>query len=215
MAENEEFFMKRISELERLLHRTSAESKKRKLAIRELTEERDRLKSSQEDMVREIESAKSRPPDEWELKYRAKEKEVWQRDHKEAWKEIATKKLVDGVPLEEIWGKIGYNPGSEVPGPDQILEQLEKARSVAPYLFRVDGPTDKPESQQGTKTPERDTRGRLAVTNGLDLSRGSRTANPGEYVISKSQLRDPNFFRLNQKSINEASKNNALVVTDD
>lgn len=218
MPENEDFFLKRISELERSLHKTADESKRRKLLIRKMTAEMDGIKSERDALNAQLEDSKQRPPDEWEVKYRAKEKEVWKRDHVSAWKDISEQRLLSGVPLEEIWSKIGYEPGEAVPTPEQVQEHLEKAKAVVPYLFRVDGQTQgnptKPASQNGTQQPD-GSRGRLSVSSGVDLSRGSRSPVPGEYVVSKRQLRDPNFFRLNQKSINEASRNNTLVVTDD
>lgn len=214
MADNDEFMLKRISELEQLVHKANEESKKRKILNRKLTAEMEELRKAHEESRREIEETRSRPADEWQSKYEAIRREVWKRDHKDAWNANLNGKLVDGVPLEEIWAKIGYEPSEQMPTPERIAEQLEQARQTAPYLFRP-VQTGSTSGRAPTPTPpaggQSEGRARLSVP--MDLSRGGRTSGPTELVITKSQLQDPNFFRNNRKAIIEAQKNNALVVT--
>lgn len=216
MADNEEFMLKRISELEQLVHRANEESRKRKVVNRKLVTEMEELRKSHAESQRELEEIRARPADEWQAKYESVRREVWKRDHRDVWNANINGKLVDGVPLEEIWSKIGYEPSEQPPTAERIAEQLERARQVAPYLFRP-AQTGGTPGRAPTPIPpaggQPEARTRLSVP--IDLSRGGRSSGPTELVITKSQLQDPNFFRNNRKAIIEAQKNNSLVVTNE
>lgn len=59
-----------------------------------------------------------------------------ERDHGDAWKAAVGDQLADKVGVRKLWQELQYTPGESVPTPEQIAEQLGKAREAAPYLFR-------------------------------------------------------------------------------
>ena len=215
---NEDFMLRRISELEGLVHKATAEAKKYRWAKKNLLKEHEELQAEHARVVKEVaESAAT--PDEWKSKYEDVLQQVRKRDHRDAWVPVAKPQLVDGVPIEEIWSKIGYSPGEEIPGPESINERLSAAKKAAPYLFKPDGAglahsatADPSERGHGVGVPPE--RARLSVPPGMGFSQGSRQAVPGEFVVTKTQLQTPGFYTNNSKAIQDAQKNNRLVVTD-
>ena len=216
--EGNDVLLSQIKDLQKQVRDLEAKGHKYRTERREWMKERDELRASRESSAKELEEARSRPTDEWQTKYEEVRKEVWNRDHRDAWKPVISEKLVDGVPLEEIWSKIGYSPGEATPTPAQILEHMEKARAVAPYLFRVDGTTKggspAPESRSETQA-ESNGKGRLAVPPGMGIGRGSRATGASELVLTKDQMRNPEYMRLNQRAIAQARKDNVLVIQTD
>lgn len=214
---NQSFMLKRISDLESEIHATRTEAKKYRLRGKATTKELEDLKVRYAEVEKTIEESRANP-DPWQAKYQEIQKQLWSRDHRDAWTPVARERLVDGVPIEEIWSKIGYTPGDRVPDSDAIVEHLAKAQKAAPYLFRAAGtatqaPTATPESLEGAQD-DTNARGRLAIPPGMGLGRGARSSGPTELVIKRSQLQTPGFYHQNKKSITEADRNGTLVVID-
>lgn len=212
---NQDFMMKRISELEKIVAETGRQARKYRLARRKVEDDLTAEREARQKLAEELEGLKAAPPDEWKVRFDAAQKEIWKRDQKDTWKSYVGEKLVEGVPIEEIWSKIGYEPGSEQPTPEFITARLEQAKQVAPYLFRADGtakgtpPTPAP---QNGAAPESQSARRLTLP--PDLSRGSRAGVPGELVVTRDQLRDPAFMMNpgNKKAMAEARKAGVLVI---
>jgi hypothetical protein len=63
-------------------------------------------------------------------------KQLATRDRRDEWKGYLKDALVDGVPVEDLWAKAGYEPADEALSEDQYTELVGKAREAAPYLFK-------------------------------------------------------------------------------
>ena len=164
--------------------------------------ERDRLAQERE--------AASATPGEWQQKAEDLQKQLRSRDHRDAWLGAIGDQLGAKVPIEEVWAKLKYEPGDQVPTAEQIREQAQAARDAAPYLFsegRGSGQTAPAGAQQ---TSSGNGQGSLSVP--LDVSRGVRDTGIGRMVVRESEMRDVGFMMSNTKALAEASKAGNLTI---
>jgi hypothetical protein len=98
-----------------------------KVASTEWKQTREELESLREQV---------KTPDEWKTKAEEVQKALATRDRRDEWSQHVKDQLADGVPIEDIWAKAGYEPGDEPTTPEQINELVGKARDAAGYLFK-------------------------------------------------------------------------------
>jgi hypothetical protein len=131
------------------------------------------------------------------------------RDHRDAWKEAVADQLNDKVTIEDIWAKLGYQPGEAIPTTEQIREQVKAAREAAPYLF-VPGatPTNGLPGPRPSAPPP-------PLVAPVPPSRGAPDTAARRFEMRKSDSRNPAWMRANQDNIDEARKAGTLVFVDD
>jgi hypothetical protein len=206
---NGDFLLRRVGELERQLAESNAEAKKRRLSSRKLQAECDALKAERETLAAERDTLKTTvetAPSEWRAKYEDLSQQVRTRDHRDAWARVLGDQLAAKVPVEEVWSKLGYRPGDELPTEQQIKEQAGTVRETAPYLFQTASATDAPDPRGS----QRAAGGTLEV--GLDAGRGAPDKGTEKLYVRESQLKDPRFALPNTKALAEASRAGNLVV---
>ncbi len=95
------------------------------------------LEKAQAELAKERESLAAKPV-ELEKQVSALQAALRSRDHRDAFAQVIGPELQDGVPVEDIWAKIGFDPSAveAVPTPDQIAALVAPAREKAAYLFR-------------------------------------------------------------------------------
>jgi hypothetical protein len=132
------------------------------------------------------------------------------RDHRDVWREALTGQLNDKVTIEDIWAKLGYQPGDTVPTPDQIREQAKAAREAAPYLF-VPGatPTNGSQGPRSSATPP------PPLVAPVAPSRGAPDSSARRFEVRKANMRDPAWMRQNQKQIDEARQAGTLHFVEE
>jgi hypothetical protein len=108
-------------------------------------------------------------PDEWKAKAEEASAKLIARDHRDAWKTAVGDQLHDKVAVEKLWNEIGYQPGEAIPTPEQITEQISKAREAAPYLFKPVGSSPAVASVEATQAA-------VALANTGQAQGGGRSA---------------------------------------
>ncbi len=101
------------------------------------------LEKAQAELAKERESLAAKPV-ELEKQVSALQAALRSRDHRDAFSQVIGPELQDGVPVEDIWVKIGFDPSAveAVPTPDQIAALVAPAREKAAYLFRSSAQSD-------------------------------------------------------------------------
>lgn len=203
-----EFLLKRISELERALVEANGEAKKRRLKHRDESKELEALRAEKETWTRERDALKSSPT-EWQAKYEAIEKELRTRNHRDVWQKTIGDQLNEKVTLEKVWAEIQYQAGENIPSESEIKSQVKAARDVAPYLFRQPSESGmpapagaQPQSKATSHVP-------------FDASRGDRDTGQPRFTVRKSDMQNVSFMMSNSKKIAEASRNGTLDVLPD
>lgn len=215
MAENENgFLLKRIGELERQLGEANAEAKKRRIQAKTITKELNEIQIERDQIMREREMLRS-SPSEWQAKYETLQKELRTRDHRDVWTKTIGEDLQDKVPLEEIWSKIGYQPGENVPSEHEIKQQAKAAREVAPYLFRSQEQIGRAPEPTTTAPVGAQVHQKPTAQVPFDASRGDRDTGQRRFVVRQSEMRDVNFMMANSKMISEASRKGILEIQPD
>jgi hypothetical protein len=131
------------------------------------------------------------------------------RDHRDAWKEAVADQLNDKVTIDDIWAKLGYQPGEAIPTTDQIREQVKPAQVAAPYLFKPGAtPTDRPPGPRTSATPP-------PLVAPVAPSRGAPDTAARRFEVRKSDSRNPAWMRANQDNIDEARKAGTLAFVED
>lgn len=199
------FLLRRISELERQVAEANAEAKKRRIEKKAVAKEAEDLRAERDALAKEREALQA-SPGEWQRKAEELQKQVRVRDHRDAWHAAIGDMLNEKVPLEEVWSKLKYEPGDQIPTSQEIKEQVKAARDAAPYLFRQETATPAP----GGAKPTRE-----ALHVPLDASRGDRDTGLGKFVVRQSDMRNPIFMMANSKKISEASRDGNLTVLPD
>jgi hypothetical protein len=208
-ANSHEFMVTRLGELERRLVEVSDEAKRRKLAARKLEKELEGVRAERDEMAREREALRS-TPSEWQQKAEDLERQLRSRDHRDAWREAIGLELAEKASVEDVWAKLKYEPGDQVPTADQIREQAKAARDAAPYLFSEGrgGGTSAPVGAQQALEGN----GQRLLSVPLDVSRGVRDTGIGRMVVRESDMRDVGFMMSNTKALAEASKAGNLTI---
>src|ERR1700687_830548 len=156
MSDNENgFLLKRISERECALVEANADAKKRRIQFRDASKELAETKERLEQLGRDRDTLQ-KSPSEWQKKYEAAEQQLRVRDHRDAWLSVVGESLNEKVPLEEVWSKIKYQPGENLPTESEIRSQVKVARDAAPYLFRQESDPAKP-APAGAQPPSKPT----------------------------------------------------------
>lgn len=128
------------------------------------------------------------------------------RDHRDAWGTIKGQ-LNDKVSIEKVWAEIDYKPEGKPPTPEQITEQLGKAREAAPYLFR---PADAAETAHGaTVTPAES-----ALPPGPGYARGNPSNDAGAFTVRRADTQNPDWMATNQGKLAAASAEGRLRWVD-
>jgi hypothetical protein len=204
-----EFMLNRLGELERRVVELSDEAKRKKLTNRKLEQELAETRAERDRIAKEHEAARS-TPSEWQQKAQDLERQLRSRDHRDAWREAIGPELAAKVAVEDVWAKLKYEPGDQVPTAEQIREQAKAARDAAPFLFsegRGVGPAAPVGAQQASGG---NGQGLLSVP--LDVSRGVRDTGIGRMVVRESDMRDVGFMMSNTKALAEASKAGTLTI---
>lgn len=165
--------------------------------VESLTAERDQFKQKAETT-----------PNELQAKVEALTSEIRTRDHRDAFSRSVGGRLVDKADVNHVWQALNYQPGEAVPTPEQVEEQLGKAREAAPWLFR-EGSGVTPQSSPG------------GTTHGFQVpatqpppgsGRSDSGTSSGRFVVSPQQMGDPAWMQANQQRIADAYASGALVV---
>lgn len=210
MSDNENgFLLKRISELERALVEANAEAKKRRLQVKASTKELTELRQEREQLAKEREALKS-SPSEWQAKAESLQKELRVRDHRDAWTKIVGEELNDKVPLDEVWSKIQYQPGENVPSESEIRSQVKAARDAAPYLFRQTSESGTP-APAGAQQAPKATSGQASQVP-FDASRGDRDMGQRRFVVRQSEMQNAGWMMSNSKALSDASRKGILDI---
>jgi hypothetical protein len=128
------------------------------------------------------------------------------RDHRDAWSAVKDQ-LNDKVSIEKVWAEIDYKPGDKLPTPEQIQEQLGKARESAPYLFK---PADAAGPAHGaTVTPAES-----ALPPGPGYARGNPSNDAGAFTVRRSDTQNPDWMAINQGKFAAASAEGRLRWVD-
>ena len=173
-------------------------------------------------------------PGEWRERYEAAARELRGLEHAAHWTRAIGGDLAEKVPVAKVWEQVGYRPGDELPGPDQIREWVTAARDSAPYLFRPRPAGEPPAGPSGTPpmgqpprgwdagpggpqppgaTPTNPTRYRVGDFDGG--GRGRRDLGTDQLVVTRSQMRDPGFMLEHTRALAAASKAGNLTLRDE
>ena len=173
-------------------------------------------------------------PGEWRERYEAAARELRGLKHAEHWTQAIGGDLAEKVPVAKVWEQVGYQPGDELPGPDQIREWVTAARDSAPYLFRPQPAGEPPAGPSGTPpmgqpprgwnagpggpqppgaTPTNPTRYQVGDFDGG--GRGRRDLGTDQLVVTRSQMRDPGFMLKHTRALAAASKAGNLTIRDE
>lgn len=179
----------RVARLEREKAELQAEKGKhistKKKAMREL----DTLRRQVEDLTKARDEWKGKAeaaPGDQAKRITELEGQIRRRDHKDVFAAALAGQLNEKVTVDDLWSKIGYEPGEKLPAADQLKELIGKARDAAPYLFA-------PEGGQA--------QGQAAQTQPAAppwAGRGIGGQSEGPVTLTEAQLRDPAFMLSNQ-----------------
>lgn len=204
-AETGAFYMSQIRDLQRQLTEANAEAKKRRLQFKTTSKELAEIKAEREQLARERESLKA-SPSEWQAKAEKLQSELRTRDHREAWLKVVGENLADKVPLEEVWSKIQYTVGENIPSESEIKSQVKAARDVAPYLFR-EGSEPRTPAPAGAQPPSK-----APSHVPFEASRGDRDTGNHRFVVRQSDMQNGGWMMANSRAIAEASKKGILDI---
>lgn len=196
--------------------RLNAEAARRRVKARALRDERDGAASERDRLKVELEQSQ-RERDELSAKLTAEpgehlreierlKGELRTRDHRETFKRIAAEAQAAPGAIEDLWTLSGYRAEGDQPDEVRIRELVEGAKASRPYLFQGK-PAEAGKTEGPPAAPVRPP--------GPGLSRGVPDATSGGVAVRQAQLRDPNWMRLNQGSIAEASKKGLLTILPD
>jgi hypothetical protein len=181
----------RLSRLERENAELRSEAKKYRQAKSKVGTEAETLRKQVEDLARERDTFKAKAeamPSDQAKRINELESSIRQRDHKDAFGSVLSGKLADKVTIDDVWQKIGYEPGETVPPADQLAGLVSKARDAAPYLFASDAGQAPGQSAQQNA---------MAATPPPWSGRGlGQSESP--VVFTEAQLRDPVFMLSDQ-----------------
>ncbi len=209
MSDNENgFLLKRISELERALVEANGDAKKRRIQFRDASKELVELRAEREQLAKDRE-ALQKSPSEWQAKYEAIEQQLRVRDHRDVWLKVVGESLNEKVPLEEVWGKIKYQPGENLPTETEIRSQVKVARDVAPYLFRQESEPVK-SAPAGAQPPSKPT---SQVP--FEASRGAPDMGISRVRVLRSDMQNAGFMMTHTKQIAEAQRKGILDIVPD
>jgi hypothetical protein len=189
-----------------------------------------RLAAERDDLAARLDAS----PGEWRGRYVAAARELRGLQHAEHWARVIGGDLAEKVPVAKVWEQVGYQPGDELPGPDQIRQWATAARDSAPYLFRPRPAGDLPAGPSGTPpmgqpprgwdagpggpqppgaTPTSPTRYQVGDFDGG--GRGRRDLGGDHLVVTRSQMRDPGFMLEHTRALAAASKAGNLTIRDE
>ena len=155
-----------------------------------------------------------------------------EREHFEAFREVANEAGVNPAALKHLWGSLGYSPDGD-PDPDTFRELLTGARESSPFYFlegsngaenqgqtsqsagvnRLNPSTPGLSGASPAKPPESSASSRQPLQ-GIGGGRGVTNGSPGRMRVSKSQTRDPAWMQANGKAYAEAYKAKTLDFVD-
>lgn len=122
--------------------------------------------------------------------------EVKTKEHKAAFGEVARSLKVRADALDDLWNLSGYQPESDEPDPEHIKTALTSALETRSWLLEVDTPAPKP------------------LTPGPGAARGHTQSNGQGFMVSKQDLRNPEWMQINGKKFREATKAHEVVYVD-
>ncbi len=170
------------------------------------------LRAAHEALIKERDTWKEKAeaaPSALQAKLDEAQAQIRARDHRDAWKEAVGGILNEKVAVEDVWSKLGYQPGDTIPTADQIREQVKPAQAAAPYLFKPgEMPTNGSQGPRSSATPP-------PLVAPVAPSRGAPDTAARRFEIRKSQSRDPAWMRANQDHIDEARKAGTLAFVED
>jgi hypothetical protein len=111
--------------------------------------------------------------------------------------------------LEDVFAKIQYQPGEDVPSEAEIKNQVKAAREAAPYLFRQPSEASMPAPAGAQPQPK------PTSQVPFDASRGERDTGSARYKVLRSDMRDSHFMMTHSKQIAEASRKGILDIIPD
>lgn len=199
--------------------RLNAESAKRRVKAREFKNERDEIRLERDELKKQVdELARERDlyrqklesdPEELRRDVERLRSELRDRDHKDTFQKVATKAGVRPEAIDDLWRLSGYKAETDEPNVEQMTELVESAKSARSYLFQQPADAGKGDDarRQGEAHPVR--------APGPGMSRGVPDPSAGGITVRRGQLRDPNWMRVHQGAVAEASKKGLLTILPD
>jgi hypothetical protein len=206
--------LRRISELEASVAKANGDAKKYRLRLRDEEKAHGELKTAHGTLTKEHDDLKTKStqtPDEWKAKHDDLQGKLRARDARDEWaKVLGPDALRDKVTIEKLWRDLEYTPGEAVPTPEEIAEQVTKARESVPYLFN-----DKAETAtNGSGEPTKVVKPPLKETDAT--RRGAPDKTSSRVTVSRSQLQDPKWKLdpQNKEMLTDATKRGVLDIVD-
>lgn len=140
-----------------------------------------------------------------------------ERTHKDAFKSLYEDSelgLNKAVNVDRLWQILGYQPNGAEPDLAAIKEQVGKLRESDPYLFTSPSQSAGENGPVGPNGATASQPKREPLSRGLDAGRGKPAVPPGRFVVRREQAADPEFMRLNQDRIAEASRNGLFSIEE-
>lgn len=199
--------------------RLNAESARRRVKAREFKSERDEIRRERDELKKQVdELARERDlyrqkletdPGELHKDVERLQTELRNRDHKDAFQKLATQSGVRPEAIDDLWRLSGYEADGDQPNVEQMTELVERAKSARSYLFQQ--PADAGKGEENRRQPEP----QPVRAPGPGLSRGVPDPSAGGVTVRRGQLRDPNWMRVHQGAVAEASKKGLLTILPD
>lgn len=180
-----------------------AQYQERDAAAQEIADAYEALESENGELKQRLDAG----PDEWRTKYEETQKQLSERDHRDAWRDAIGAELQEKVTPDKLWREMGYTPEG-APDPAAIRRMAAEAREAAPYLFKPAGET--PAARPG----DRAATARQPLDEGLPGGRGSRDTAPAKLRVRRSDLADPELALGLQPRIAEALKGPGVEFVD-
>ncbi|MBV8228347.1 MAG: hypothetical protein JO329_00050 [Planctomycetaceae bacterium] len=176
-----------------------------------------RLAAERDDLTARLDA----DPGEWRERYEAAARDLRGLKHAAHWAQVIGGDLAEKVPVAKVWEQVGYQPGDELPDPDQIRQWATAARDAAPYLFRPRGAGEPPAGpdaglggpQPPDAPPTPPTQYQVGVFDGG--GRGRRDVGTDRLVVTRSQMQDPGFMLRHTRALAAASAAGTLTIRDE
>lgn len=140
--------------------------------------------------------------------------ELRTRDHKSTFKELYNDRelgLNEAVSVDKLWKILDYKVEGD-PDPNQIKSQVSALRESDPYLFKPADATSAPPATGSGKQPAPPQGKPFQAGPGFD--RGLPESGSGKLVVSRRDIRDPEWQQKNQSRYAQALQRDEVVFVD-
>lgn len=139
-----------VSHLNSTIGKLQRENAARRVAYKEALSRLEKLEVSYKDLESKLSSVAAErdefkhrlevAPVEAETKVKALETQIRRIGHKEAFSKVLTGRLHPKATVEDVWSKVGYEPGEGMPTDEEVKTIIAKAEESAGFLF-VESPS--------------------------------------------------------------------------